>query len=137
MNDLEPRVRDHLLTTHFETFERTIDCADAVAESLDGPATRREEIVIPLRAALDRAGILETYPTLLTSAVDALGESLPAAPVAAPPYVTITGTGPVLRASVSTGRLVIRLAVFAVERDPKRYVRTGDVPEGILVVERR
>lgn len=135
MNGLA-RVRDHLLSNHFETLDSTIDCADAVAESLDGPATGREEIVSPLKAILDHAGVLETYPAVLVSAVDALGESFPAVPVAAPPYVTITGTGPVLRASLPSGRVVIRLAVFALERDPKRYVRVGTVPEEILVVER-
>ncbi|MFC6904541.1 hypothetical protein [Halalkalicoccus tibetensis] len=131
------RVRDHLLSNHSETLDATIDCADAVAQSRSGPATGREEVVSPLKAILDHAGVLETYPALLASAVDALGESLSAAPVAAPPYVTITGTGPVLRASLPSGRIVIRLAVFALERDPKRYVRTGNSPEEILVVERR
>lgn len=130
------RVRDQLLTTHSGMLERTIDCADAVAESLGGPATRREEIVSPLKATLDRTGVLGTYPAMLASAVDSLDQSLPAPPVAAPPYVTITGTGPVLRASLPAGRLVIRLAVFALERDPKRYVRIGATPEEILVVER-
>lgn len=131
------RVRNQLLAAHTDTLQTTIDCADAVADSLDGPVTRREEIVSPLKATLDHAGALGTYPSVLTNAVDTLGQSLPASPVAAPPYVTITGTGPILRASLPTGRLVIRLAVFALERDPNRYVRTGDVPEEILAVELR
>ncbi|ADJ15011.1 hypothetical protein [Halalkalicoccus jeotgali] len=136
MND-PARVRARLLAVHSEALEATIDCAEAVASSGTEPATDREAVAMPLRAALDHAGVLETYPAVLASAVDTLGQSLSAPPVAAPPYVTITGTGPILRASLPTGRLVIRLAVFALERDPKRYVRTGDVPEEILVVELR
>ncbi|MCH7660874.1 MAG: hypothetical protein IH933_09955 [Euryarchaeota archaeon] len=136
MNDPERHVRDRLLADHTETLAATIDCADAVFDSLYGTAPRREVVVEPLTALLERVGALEQYPAMLASAAAALDESLPASPVAAPPYVTITGTGPVLRASLPSGRLVVRLAVFAVERGPKRYVRTGETPEEILEVER-
>lgn len=137
MTDFEHRIRNHLLTDHSERLRGTIDCADAVADSLTGPATRREQVVEPLKTVLERTGLGERYPTMLASAADLIGESLPAPPVAAPPYVTITGTGPVLRLSLSEERLVIRLAIFSVERDPKRYVRTGDTPEKILDIECR
>ena len=136
MNDPERHVRDRLLADHAETLAATIDCADAVFDSLYGTAPRREVVVEPLTALLERVGALEQYPAMLASAAAALDESLPTSPVAAPPYVTITGTGPVLRASLPSGRLVVRLAVFAVERGPKRYVRTGETPEEILEVER-
>ncbi|WP_336344475.1 hypothetical protein [Halalkalicoccus ordinarius] len=57
--------------------------------------------------------------------------------MAAPPYVTVTSRGPVLRATLSSGRLVVRIVLFDVERDPVRYVRRGGRPEDVLRVERR
>lgn len=131
------RVRDRLLAAHADLLVATADRADAVARSCSGPATRRADVVEPLTAALSDADILERYPAVLATAADALGESLPAPPVAAPPYVVVTGTGPVLRASLPSGRLVVRLEVFALERDPERYVRIGESPDEILEIERR
>lgn len=136
MSDAD-RVRDRLLASHGETLATTIERADAVAASWNGPATRREQVVEPLRAVLERAGLLERYPPMLVDAVEVLGETLPAEPVAAPPYVTVTSRGPVLRATLSKRRLVVRIAVFAVERDPVRYVRGGTTPEEVLEIERR
>jgi hypothetical protein len=137
VNDTERRIRERLLATRSEPLAATIEAADAVAASWDGPATRREAVVEPLSALLEHAGLREGYPALLATGAEVLGEPLPAPPVAAPPYVVITGTGPVLRASLPSGRLVLRLAVFAIERDPKRYVRCGERPEEILEVELR
>lgn len=137
MNDSERRIRDRLLAIHSEPVAATIEAADAVAASWDGPATGREAVVEPLSAVLEHTGLRERYPAMLATGADVLGESLSAPPVAVPPYVVITGTGPVLRASLPAGRLVLRLAVFAVERDPKRYRRRGQSPEDVLVVERR
>ena len=137
MNDPKRRVRDRLLAAHAETLGATIDCADAVAASWDGPATRREQVVAPLRATLERAGLLDRYPAVLVDAAEVLDEALAASPVAAPPYVTLTSRGPVLRATLPGGRLVVRIAVFAVERDPVRYVRRGTSPEEVLEIERR
>lgn len=137
MSDPERRVRDRLLATHAKPLAATIDAADAVAAARDDPATRREQVVVPLRAALDRAGLLERYPAMLVDAAEVLGEALPASPVAVPPYVTVTSRGPALRATLPEGRLVVLIDVFAVERDPVRYVRRGRRPEDVLTVERR
>ncbi|WP_336363882.1 hypothetical protein [Halalkalicoccus salilacus] len=137
MNDPERRVRDRLLAAHAGPLAATIERADAVAASWDGPVTRREQVVEPLRAVLERAGLLERYPPMLVDAAEVLCSTLPASPVAAPPYVTVTSRGPVLRATLSEGRLVVRIDVFAVERDPVRYVRRGRRPADVLHVERR
>lgn len=137
MGEFERRVRERLLASHGETLTATIERADAVAAATDGPATRREQIVAPLRAELDRAGLLERYPAMLVDAAEVLGETLPATPVAAPPYVTVTSRGPVLRATLPSGRLVVQIVLFDVERDPVRYVRRGGRPEDVLRVERR
>lgn len=133
----ERRVHDYLLSAHDEPLAATNECADAVVASWDGPATRREAVVGPLRALLERRGVLRRYPAMLTDAVDAAGGSLAASPVAAPPYVAITSRGPVLRATLSDGRLVVRIVLFDVERDPVRYVRSGRSPEESLAVELR
>jgi hypothetical protein len=131
------RVRDRILADHAMALAATVEAAEVVANSRNGPAIHREEVVEPLTAVLERVGVIEQYPEIITTAVDTLGESLPASLVVGPPYVTITATGPVLRASLPSGRLVIRLAVFTVERNPKRYVRRGETPEEILEIERR
>jgi hypothetical protein len=127
--------RDRLLTDHEGVLRTTLRCADAVAASWDAPhATDREQVVGPLRAALQRTGVLPALPDLLADAVAAAGGRLQAPPVAAPPYVTVTSRGPVLRATLPEGRLVVTLAVFAVERDPTRYVRGATTPEEALEV---
>lgn len=94
-------------------------CADAVAAGWpDGIATDREAVTDPLAAALADAGVLEAAPALLADAVDATGHALRARPVAAPPYVVVTSRGPVLRATIEPGRLVIGLEAFEVVREP-------------------
>jgi len=50
-------------------------------------------------------------------AVEATGYDLRASPVAGPPYVVVTSCGPVLRATIDPGRLVIRFDAFEVVRD--------------------
>ncbi|WP_336344474.1 hypothetical protein [Halalkalicoccus ordinarius] len=62
----EPRrIRERLLANHHTTLTATIERADAVTAATDGPATRREQVVEPLRAELERAGLLERYPAML------------------------------------------------------------------------
>lgn len=115
-----------------------LTCADAVARSWDGKATtERAAVVEPFEYALERTGVLDGLPAVLVSAVDALGEKLRAEPVAVPPYVTVTSVGPVLRATLDTGRLVVTIRAFDVERDPTRYVRqTVDPADALCVVLR-
>lgn len=131
-------VRAHLLDAHADLLDTVLVCADGVADSWDGDATTdRTAVVDPFERALGRAGVLDHLPAVLVGAVDALDEELPAQPVAAPPYVTITSVGPVLRATLDSGRLVITIRVFAVERDPTRYVRGPVDPGDALAVELR
>ncbi|GAB6880529.1 hypothetical protein JCM17823_28030 [Halorubrum gandharaense] len=122
MTDLDAdAARDRLLTAHRETVDATLDCADAVSAAfettVDGdPATENSrEMRANLRAAMERAGLLNALAELLPDVVDAAGATMGAPPVAAPPYVTVTSTGPVLRATVGEERLVVRIEAFAVE----------------------
>ena len=71
---------------------------------------------------------------MLAGAVSAVGEQLQARPVAGPPYVVVTSEGLLLRATLPGGRLVVTVAAFALERDPRRYVRVGDNPDAALSV---
>lgn len=128
-------VREYVLDTHDELLGAVLAQADEVAASWDGDATTdRTAVVEPFEYALEAAGTAERLPAVLVGAVDALGDALEAEPVAAPPYVVITSRGPVLRATLDSGRLVIAVRAFEVERNPTRYVRGPTVIEEALGV---
>jgi hypothetical protein len=131
--------REHLLTDRRGVVEATVECAGVVTASWPGGATtEREAVVGPLRAVLSGSGLLGVYPSVLAECVSAAGGELRAEPVAAPPYVTVTSRGPVLRATLDPGRLVVTLVVFEVDReagdDPPRYVRGARTPERVVEV---
>lgn len=88
----------------------------AVAASADAVADRRtgERVADALAAELRSRGVLADLPAVLAAAVDAAGGELQADPVAAPPYVAVTSRGPLLRATLDGGRLVVTLQVFRV-----------------------
>ena len=128
-------VREYVLHSHGELLETVLACADGVAASWDGDATTdRERVVEPFEQALDERGVTDRLPTLLAGVVDTLGEDLSAQPVAAPPYLAVTSVGPVLRATLADARLVVTIRVFAIERDPTRYVRGAATPSEALAV---
>jgi len=107
-------------------------CADRVAEGWPGGATAdRDRVVPPLCECLDATGARGRLPAVLRDAVDAAGGELPAAPTATPPHVAVTSAGPMLRATLDGGRLVVTLRTFGVERgepgEPARYVRLSGV----------
>ncbi|WP_071391309.1 hypothetical protein [Haloprofundus marisrubri] len=154
------RVRAYLLAEESALLDSVVDCADALVTGWDGETTtERARVVSPLETVLARAGITEQLPGLLARCVDTAGGELAAPPVAAPPYVVVTATGPVLRATLDSGRLVISLRVFEVERsedetrngdgggdtensadfevDTPRYRRCGETPAEIVSVELR
>ncbi len=119
-----------------------MECAERVSAAWPerGP-TDRDQVVEPLRAVLSEAGLLSAYPSVLAECVAAAGGELRAEPVPAPPYVVVTGVGPVLRATLDAGRLVVTLAVLDVEREAgdgrPRYVRGATTPEAAVSVEVR
>ncbi|EMA46374.1 hypothetical protein C448_06323 [Halococcus morrhuae DSM 1307] len=131
----EQIVRKSVLDDHESLLETILDCADEVVASWDDEATtERRHVVEPFENTLVDRDITGRLPALLAGAVDALGEELPAEPVAAPPYLTITSVGPVLRATLADARLVMTIRVFAIERDPTRYVRGATTPSEALAV---
>jgi hypothetical protein len=101
-------------------------CADAVADSWDGDwTTDASQVANRLEACLAEHDVLAVLPGVLVSAVDAAGGAMQASPVAAPPYVVVTSRGPMLRATLGDGRLVVRFGVFRVT-DDGRYERSED-----------
>jgi hypothetical protein len=138
-SDPAAAVRTYVLTEQRDLLETAGDCADAVAAGWDGESTTdRERVSEPLKVTLRRAGVLQQLPVVLAEAVAAAGYRLPAEPVAAPPYVVVTSTGPVLRATLTDGRLVVSFRLFEVERDERpRYVRAPREPAAVVDVEFR
>ena len=132
------RLEAHLRRAHGDVLETIGDCADATAAGFETtregrPATTDpDRITGPLRASLDRAGVLEALPAVLSDLVAAADAELSAPPVAAPPYVVVTSRGPVLRATLPAGRLVVSIRLFEPRRTDAdvHYVRCTRVAGG-------
>jgi len=128
-------VVERLRTAHREVLAGVVAAAATVADGWDGERTGdRAAVVEPLRAALDEAGLIERFPDVLADCVRAVDREPPAEIVPRPPYVAITSVGPVLRATLSDGRLVATLRAFVVDRSDGVTYRRGptdpdDVPE--------
>ena len=121
VRDVRRRIQDE----HAAIVDGIDHCATQVADPWDtARTTDRDAVVDGLRGALEATGLLEQLPLVLADAVDATGYGLQAQPVAAPPYVVVTSRGPVLRATIDPGRLVVRFDVFDVVRDRE----TGQLP---------
>lgn len=131
--------RRRILAEYGDTVRAVVDAADAVATTWERETTGdRTAVAGPLERLLRERGLADRLVALLAEAVDATGRDVAADPVPAPPYLAITGRGPVLRGPVADGRLVVTLAVFAVERDGgARYRRVGSDPGAVLEVEFR
>jgi hypothetical protein len=141
-------VREHLLTERRATVEGVLACADRVDDDWDGDGTTdRERVVEPFESVLRASGLFESFPALLAECVDRAGADLSARPVAGPPYVVVTSVGVLLRATLPTGRLVVTLRAFAVDRSEEgsggrsgerpRYVRGPTTPEDAVSVDLR
>ena len=110
--------RHRIRTEHASIVDGIDACADAVTAPWDtARTTDREAVADGLHRTLAEAGILEALPGVLVDTVEAAGFELRASPVPAPPYVVVTSRGPMLRATIDPGRLVIRFDAFEVVRD--------------------
>lgn len=141
VNDAERAVRSHLAETRAGLLRTVAACADRAADGWDRAPTDGRAVADALGDELAAAGVLERCPGVLEDAAAAAGHQLAADPVPAPPYVTVTGLGPVLRAPLPRGRLVVTVEAFAVERggpsEPPRYVRRDADPTGSVTVSFR
>lgn len=129
-------VREYLLCAHEDLLTAALACADTVVENQQ---TDRFPLNIHLAdllyEELDRGGIIEQLPAVLTGAVSAMDASLSVEPVAAPPYIVVANTGPIMRATVDSRRLVITIEAFRIET--RQYVRTTETSDEALSVEIR
>lgn len=126
--DMATRVAARLRGEHAESITRVWDAADAVAERWDGDATtEREAVVAPLERRLRADGTLAALLELFSTATEELETSPAADPVPAPPYLVVTATGPMLRATLPDReeRLVVELRAFRVVRDAAETGDTG------------
>jgi len=129
MSSIEARVKRRCETEHAETIERIGHCADATAsmwpESVDGDryTTDRNSVSSQLTTVFDRAGVRTALVSVLTDLCTHIGEPLPAQPVSAPPYVVISTTGPMVRATLPSGRLVVQFMIFEIDRSTADQVR--------------
>lgn len=122
---------------HADTVAATLSAADAVAARVGTPATDGTAVSTALERELGDRDLFDPLLALLGDAVTAAGREFASTPVPAPPYLAVTSRGPVLRATVEDGRIVVAVEAFAVERDPTRYVRAGEDPATALSVEFR
>lgn len=135
MSDPATVAAARLRTEHRGLLESVLTVANRVASSWEGDATTdRDAVVGPLREGLAAAGTLDRFPAVLADLIEAIGRSPPARIVPGPPYVAVTSVGPVLRATLSDGRLVATLRTFEVDRSDGLCYRRGptdpdDVPE--------
>ncbi|GAA0218407.1 hypothetical protein [Halobaculum roseum] len=146
-DDPADAVRERLLSEHGPLFDAVDAVADAVAGRWDDPGhgdtprtADRDAVVPALRGALEAADVLDYLPAMLATGANALGVDLPASPVPAPPYLVVTATGPVVRATLpDRGRLVITVRVFDVDRSgaSPRYRRLDRGVRETLTVELR
>lgn len=123
MTEYAAEARSVVLREHAAVVEAIDDCADAVAAAwTSSSAESSSSVAKPLRACLDASGVLERLPGVLADAVAATGRELEAQPVAAPPYVVVTSRGPICRATLPDGRLLLRFRVFELA-EGNEYVR--------------
>lgn len=124
MRELRKAVEACIRSKHPEVLAAIDSCADEVCASWDGDPTRGSRAVVdPLTTRLEERGVLDRLPRVLADAVEVAGYDLPATPVAAPPYVVVTSRGPILRATIDPGRLVIRFDAFEIVRSTDGAVR--------------
>jgi len=103
-----------------------------------GETTDRSAVVEALERELTARRVLPRVPAVIEDLASAAGLSLAASPVAAPPYVTVTGGGLVFRLPTSTQRVVITVRTFWIGRNPPRYRRfEGDLGERLSVEVRQ
>lgn len=117
--DVPTVVSARLQRRHRSTVESVRDCAAAAArEGTDSDGrSDTSRVRHGIEHELREAGVWTSLPSVLVDCVDAMGGSLRATPVAAPPYVAPTATGVVLRATLAGGRLVVAIDALAIDRD--------------------
>lgn len=139
MIDPQTAVRERLRDAHAETLAATVDAGREIAGTWERDAVRDSaRITEPLEALLRERGLDAALLDLLATGAEALDAAIQGDPVPAPPYLAITGRGPVLRATLADGRrLVVTVGPFEIERRPTRYRFRDPGPADALSVDLR
>lgn len=128
------QVRARLRADHEETLRAVAECADTVEASWPESVQVDAALISdPLEECLREAETFQTLLELLRTAVTTAGRTVPADPVPAPPYITITSRGPVLRGPTAGGRLVVTIEVFEVRNSPSRPYQRTEEPYRIAI----
>lgn len=123
MATLAAIARRHIVETYPELCVQIDRCADSVVDGWDrARVTDPAAVTDPFECCLEAGGINDRLVTVLTTTAETLGYELPATPVPAPPYVIVTSRGPVLRASLPVGRLVVGFDAFGLTAE-NEYTR--------------
>lgn len=122
-------VRSRFRSAHGDVLAAIEASADVTVDSWPADAVaERHRVVDPFRSALAERDVLDELPAVLEDLVATVGGDLSVSPVAAPPYIVVTSTGILLRATLSRDRLVVAVYPFAVDRDPSpSYHRRDDL----------
>jgi hypothetical protein len=117
------KARQQILSEHSETVTAVIETAERVATAIDDwPISDPKQIRLPLEQLLEERGLREPLLGVLKTCANALDAEIQGQPVASSPYLAVTSTGVVCRATLSGGgRLVIELVLFEAETRPPRY----------------
>jgi len=139
MTNVESDIRSSLLAEHWTTIADVIDAGERVANAWpDSSMSDPETVTTPLEHLLRSSGLTEDLLELVGDGMRSVGESPDEKMVPAPPYLTITSSGPICRATIpERGRLVIELELFTVDRNPTRYRFLHPDPETCLKVSVR
>lgn len=127
-----------VLASQGEVIEATIAAGQAVAARTNGRPADPSAFRTELKTALRARDVLTRLPDVLGTAAAAIDTPIAGNPVPAPPYVAVTSRGPLCRGTLADNRrLVITVALFVIERSPRRYRFRDPSPESALAIELR
>jgi hypothetical protein len=133
---MDDAARSSLINRHRETILGAIELGRGVSREWSGDrVTDSASITDPLERAVGESGLGQPLLELLVDAGRTVGSGIEGRPVSAPPYLAITSRGPVCRGTTPDGRrVVVTLALFAVERTPTAYTFLDPTPAECLAV---
>jgi len=119
---VEAQIRDRLLESHRDLLTDTVAVGHSIAEASAGPVTDGAAVRLLLERTLEQHGLLTALLQLLDTGATVIGQTIQGQPVPAPPYLTVTSTGPLCRGTLQDGRrLLIHIDLFAVDSGPTQY----------------
>lgn len=127
-------LRARLLEDHGETVEAAAVALAGATGQVRTPADR-ETAAATVERVVEGEGLGAALVGAVADAVTATGATLPAEPVAAPPYLVPTARGVLVRMTTDDGRAVVLVRAFALT-DGGRYAALDDDAERLSVTVR-